>query len=443
LELSVTDFQVLRTTVNQSETTPHLFHVAAPSAGEQRITNSFSFGVTHDISGAWFPAVNTSRPDDDSCFSLSQGIHLKAEFVDVLLYIAQSPGGMSDAMRVTVKPILDMLKRGDNTVTIDERPSKAINVKTLLARASTVCSLKAKGMKLTCVPGGATRLTESPIIKFALLHLSCGGAAVPAPGDTKLLSEANVDAMTKTSGGRVQHLLAGGWLSCEASASYHNRRLVAWEPFIEPWTLEIRLGVDLVRALNMQPLFDESTVQWNSPEQPIQSSLAASLGSGGARLRGIGRLLRSPFRSGKTSFKENGNLELSQMLVKDLDFCYLTLASSANEMIADALFQPSSATGRAPISVLPRANPAQWLSRFGYPFAKSSNLKDLANPAVICWVADAAPLNINLTGALIENLAQYRDKDEGDRSGKIAPHWIRNDTGLVSRRHSSWTAPIF
>jgi hypothetical protein len=42
------------------------------------------------------------------------------------------------------------------------------------------------------------------------------------------------------------------------------------------------------------------------------------------------------------------------------------------------------------------------------------------------------PLNINLTGALIENLLGYVETVNRDEFRTVAPHWIRNDTGMVS-----------
>jgi hypothetical protein len=436
IELYVNDFQVLRTTIDKSEAAPHSFHLAPPSAGEHRITNSFSFGVTQQLAGAWFPTPN--KPDADSLFNLSQGIHVKAEFIDTLVYISPSDGGITDAWRVTVKPILEMLKKKDRVITGEENSSKKGDAIELFTRASTVCSVKADGFKFTCVPGGATRVTEStfvkyaPIIKFAVLDFTCGCAAVPVPGDVKLLSETSLESMAKVPGVTIQHFLVGGWLSCELSASYHNRRLVAWEPFIEPWTLETRLGVDLVRALKMRPLFDENRVQWKSLEPPMHPPFTSPLGSGGARLRDIGRLLRSPFKSDKSASPDHANLALSSILETDSDFCYLMLASAANEILSDALFQPSSATGRVPLSLLPGTYPTQWLSRFGFPFAKSTDVKDRTTPAVVCWISDATPLNINITGALIESISEYRWKEQGGKSRCVDPHWIRNETGLVS-----------
>lgn len=442
IELHVNDFQVLRTTIDKSEAAPHYFSIAPPSVGEHRITNSFSFGITQQLAGAWFPSPN--KPDTDSLFNLSQGIHVKAEFIDMLVYISPSDGGITDAWRVTVKPILEMLKRKDRVITGEENLSKKGVTRELFTRASTVCSIKADGFKFTCVPGGATRPTEAtfvkyaPIIKFAVLDFTCGCAAVPVPGDVKLLSETSLESMAKVPGVTIQHFLVGGWLSCELSASYHNRRLVAWEPFIEPWTLEIRLGVDLVRALKMRPLFDENRVQWKSLEQPMHSPFTSPLGSGSARLRDIGRYLRSPFRSDKSASPDHPNLALSNILETDGDFCYLMLASAANEILSDALFQPSSATGRVPLSLLPGTYPTQWLGRFGFPFAKPTDVKDRTTPAVVCWISDATPLNINVTGALIESISEYRWEERGGKSRSVDPHWIRNETGLVSRRQSAY-----
>lgn len=51
------------------------------------------------------------------------------------------------------------------------------------------------------------------------------------------------------SGSELMNMTLVGWMGCQVTGYYHNRRLVAWEPFIEPWMANVRFGIDLVEML--------------------------------------------------------------------------------------------------------------------------------------------------------------------------------------------------
>jgi hypothetical protein len=456
VNLQVGGFQALRTNIastpmnasnfaNSSyQPNPRIhFCVDSPLAGERRITNPIDFDLTYRLTGA-----STSRVDEngiDSRLEVSQILHLKAKFVDVLVYISQSAGGATEAFRVTLKPIVDMLKRKEDreqprrieSEKDDKRPE---NFAAVFGRASTLCSIHAEGFQVTCVPGGATALTESPIIKFELSQFSLGLAVVPVQKDVKFMTETNVNkdghSEPLVSGVDVMHLTAAGWVSCEVSADYHNRRLVAWEPFIEPWVADLRFGIDLVEVLRISPSIKKDLPSWNSPSESVLSPVdvfqSGSINEmAGETLRDIGRLLRSPFKATSTKPAHNGYIP--SHLISHPDICYLMLASAARSTMVSVLYPPTASTPEARdlvFSSLPGRSPEEFLSSFGFP---QTHGQDGRNPmpyhSMSFVISDVQPLNVNLTGALIENILSFVDNAKRE---EFAPHWIRNDSGMVS-----------
>jgi hypothetical protein len=76
---------------------------------------------------------------------------------------------------------------------------------------------------------------------------------------------------------------------------------------------------------------------------------------------------------------------------------------------------------------LPGQDAMGWLYGFGFPdIPRKDNRESTDQFSVSCLLSDKKPLNINLTGALIENVLGYLD------NAKKAPHWIRNESGMVS-----------
>lgn len=463
VKLSMSDFQALRTYMSspqlgRSPTASTesckgfesgariVFVVDPPLVGERRITNSIDFQLTHRLAGASMSVVDANGYSSEQ-IEVAQLLQLKSNFVDVLVYISQSAGGSNEAFRVTVKPIMEMFKGKEHGKRKeDHAPNPAeesVNAKrsppslfAALQKAPTMCSIQAEGFQVTFVPGGATRLTESPIIKFELSRFSFGLAAVPVSKDVRLMTDTNLNNFGKSqslvSGVDVMHLTAAAWVQCEVSADYHNRRLVAWEPFIEPWTADVRLGADLVEALQPSNL---ST--WSPSSQSIQSPFDA-LSSGkineraGGRLRDIGRLFRAPFKS--ISSAKPAENESYTDFISHADFSYLMLASTARNSILTVL-HPS--TGARPeketvvFSTLPSHQPMNWLHAFGFPQHIHEGQSQNSRHSVVCMVTDTRPLNVNLTGALIENVMGYLNSEKQEGYRTVAPHWIRNDSGMV------------
>jgi hypothetical protein len=300
---------------------------------------------------------------------------------------------------------------------------------TAIIKAPAVFSIKAEGIRVTCVPGGSTRLTESPIINFNLRDYSLGLGICPVPVQGQILPDAALEGIVEkkpvVSCLREYHLMVGAWLNCELSASYHNRRLVAWEPFIEPWTMEVRFGADLARLDLVPPLPDHDRSVWRT-ELPQGETLSAYTGD---KLREFRNYLSSPFRRSVGSEKEAAEATAKQFSI-DRDLGYLMLALASSSLIASGLHPSvSSISASVLLSVLPSTHPMKWLVGFGHPRTMvDSEAKANAGPSISCSVLDSKPLNMNLTGALIENVLGYLKQE---KSRTVAPHWIRNDSGLV------------
>lgn len=335
-------------------------------------------------------------------------------------------------------PILELFSRkeqresnasmGNSGGSGGKHDGKLHSLSTAIIKAPAIFSIKAEGIRVTCVPGGSTRLTESPIINFNLRDYSLGLGICPVPVQGKILPaalEGIVEKKPLVSSLREYHLMVGAWLNCELSASYHNRRLVAWEPFIEPWTMEVRFGADLARLGLVPPLPDYDRSVWRT-ELPQGDTLSAYTGD---KLREFRNYLRSPFRRSVGSEKEAAEATSKQFPI-DRDFGYLMLALASNSLVASGLHPSvSSVSASVLLSVLPSTHPMKWLVGFGCPRTMvDSDAKANAGPSVSCSVLDSKPLNMNLTGALIENVLGYLKQE---KSRTVAPHWIRNDSGLV------------
>jgi hypothetical protein len=483
--LLVDGFQVLRTNVKRrpfslsatgnTHVSPNIFVIHPPVAGEQRITNPFWFNVSYQVAVVSYCNTGHDEAEDITDrevgskerhvshhpLSISQAAHVNTGFVDALVYIRQSAGGMNDALRVTIKPILDMLKQtdeSDTNRTESKEQTQGSKLALALQNATTICSFLAEGIQVTCVPGGATRLTESPIAKCELSHLRLGmvtaalpvnhKVAFPAPSSQvstiERLKQAGLERFgviePVVNGGRGSHVTLAGWIQSELAASYHNRRLVAWEPFVEPWVFHVRAGIDLVRAFNMapSPWIDESSI--DSDSRNLMSSLIGegAIETTGERIRDFGRLLRSPF-SLDTSGKKKQDTTGGVVGLSSANMSYVMMKAIAPNVVATALY-PAEQNDRnsflgeqihlQSFNCLPGSEPIQFLEQFGYPaFA----IRDKSEyPAMLCSICDTRPLNVNVTGALIENVLGFVGGEKDESSHPIAPHLIRNASGLVS-----------
>jgi hypothetical protein len=123
------------------------------------------------------------------------------------------------------------------------------------------------------------------------------------------------------------------------------------------------------------------------------------------------------------------------------DLSYVMMKSIAPKVVASALYSTDRVSNAySPLEVqmrtsslqcLPATDPEKWLELFGYPSITSRGAKrDRA--AIICGISDSRPLNLNLTGALIESVLGFLGGASKESIHPTVPHTIRNLTGLVS-----------
>eukprot|EP00977_Amphora_coffeiformis_P007537 scaffold1650_cov163-Amphora_coffeaeformis.AAC.3 len=423
-ELLVTDFQILRTAMRVPSSDPIVFDTARSSSREQRVTNSFSVAFRYELVFTVFER-SLHHGGTTKKITVSQAAEVKAEFVDILLYIARSDRGINTAIEATVRPVLALLKGGKNTQVENAQPDRLSSLMQILATSTSVAAFRIEGVQVTCVPGGATRLTESPIIKFTLFRIAagCGIVGQAAPPDVRLTSSTNLNGINTASPKEYRHVIAGAWLSCEISAYYHNRRLVEWEPFIEPWSFVVRLGADLMRILRLQAVSIEFDI---FPETDTKSAEPA-LPSPANRLAHLSRLLRSPFGTGQSY---TGVLTKTEQSISDTDVCRVLLRLHALEILHSAVFRAPGVPNVDRLPPLPGENCLEWMQGHGYPVrSEASNTQPVVAPALLFHVSDEGSLDINFTGAMIDTLWQYLSSG---REKETAPHLIQNRSGLVS-----------
>ena len=451
LGLAVSGFQVIRTTIGRKilkssqrtvsykSATRLCFVVSPPLIGEQRVTNPIDVDISYRCAGATMSGFPGGQGNSRLHLETSQLLEVKARFVDVLLYISQSSGGFTESFKTTVKPIIEIMKalesrrKRTKAATLvsseeqkrdSERKRSVINI---LNRAPTMCLIKLEGFQVTCVPGGATRLNESPILKIELNQFSSGLAMCPLSMQRRgMVSRSSQNLLAATD---ILHTTVAWWIICDLSGHYHNSRLVAWEPFVEPWTADLKFGIDAVDAFGLQPLSSSGKAEIKSPRSGgghLESNSPTIGDVTGDRLRDFGRLFRAPFQS-SMSVKQTTN---DDVCISHPDFCYLMLASMCRTTMLSVMCSSKETTEEKEarlFSRLPTREKLDWLVGFGFPGRENGEVY-----AASCVLSDAKPLNINVTGALLENVLGFLHNPKVRGLQRVAPHWIRNDTGMVS-----------
>ena len=164
VNVKVSGFQAIRTNIEsrrKRDSRRLYFVVAPPVAGERRITNSIDCEIRHRVSGATMFRSGIASP----LIECSHLLEVESNFLDVLAYISQTNTGVTEAFKVNVKPIVDMVKRKEEhqarrSEGSNQDHASSANIIHALLRGSLVCSIRIQGFGITCVPGGATRLTE-------------------------------------------------------------------------------------------------------------------------------------------------------------------------------------------------------------------------------------------------------------------------------------------
>ena len=110
----------------------------------------------------------------------------------------------------------------------------------------------------------------------------------------------------------------------------------------------------------------------------------------------------------------------------------------SSKVIKDAALAQTPVPLKPRWVLLPRGALGLWLSHFGFPPSAPTtapNSTTIKTDGFSCLIPDSVTLNVNITGALIENLRQFAES--GVKKKKMAPHRIRNASRMVS------TSPVF
>lgn len=214
---------------------------------------------------------------------------------------------------------------------------------------------------------------------------------------------------TKTNNDHSSSLFFSSWIDFQLSAAYHNRSLVIWEPLIELWTGNMVGFFNITEILGMEPILTEGSPITKDPSTATKFSWF---------IDGVNRLRRS--RDEKDlSDKHAPSIRLSS----GLDLCHLVQCSviptnleqvlhptvatlkDALHLKENFILRPTTSSDHVPAVLTFSSGKADYL------YAKSKSV----------------PLNINVTGALLENISAVLS-ERSKNQNHISPHYICNNT---------------
>lgn len=467
-EWLVDSFQALRTSMRPL--TPHelntrgfdssmcCFVVQPPTAGEQQIISPFDLKIEHTLTATIMKkdddasSKSKSETNDGVVLNISHATKLCLNFVDILLYIKQSAGGINEAIGASLRPIIDHVKNQEVRKSSNQTKGRNVAISTeataLVAYSASkrgpssmassalisqaikgavgTMSISVEGIRVTVVPGGATRLTENPIIKMAVAKVCVGIGITPVvqrkPGVNGFLEPdlANIEI--------------GCWYQCELSAHYHNKKLVAWEPLLEPWTVEGQLGCDITRVSKKEPLVLTSgsftTAASTEPASALSSFLhTRRFSSLISTLQSVGSYATPSGGSDEANGIEEGIIQSSS------GASYALLLVSGEELVLSAL-SPEQRANTTSLGYT-RHHARDWLSLFGAPQQpkRTERQPTQQRPCFSLRLRDHGPMNVNLTGAFISDAIGLLSAELKSSSKKqaAAPHVIRNESGMQMR----------
>ena len=353
----------------------------------------------------------------------SIGIHLDVEDVDILWHVTRSKFGISDALHHSVEPLRNVKQKhppvgkqqdfdfsslqASNPIHHREQSEPPNNggmmpekLRLFFNDSMIVFSIRVQSIQLTCVPGNAKEI-QSPIMKLRISALRLGASIV----NCQHFEGERFDKIDDPD------LYFSSWLDFDLSGHYHNRRLVLWEPLIETWSGNLALMV------NMNDAF--GPVKHYQGDDLLESS-------GGAT--NTNRLVR--FIEGMNTPDNDRNEEVSAEDSQSSGevskyICHL-LQCITNRRHLELALHPS-AYHRA-------LNSRETFLHNGLPMNDDTSVAFFFSNGKARHLSpnlgvQTLPLNINVTGALIENVGLVLSDRQSDRH--IAPHYICNETGLT------------
>lgn len=249
---------------------------------------------------------------------------------------------------------------------------------------------------MTVVPGGATRLTENPIIKMAVAKLCVGIGITPV-----VQRESAVHAFLEPD---LANIEIGCWYQCELSAHYHNKKLVAWEPLLEPWTIEGQLGCDITRVSNKDPLLLSSGNFGSAASAQPASAFSSFL-----HTRRFSSLISTLQSVSSYATPSSGGDEVTGaeegIILSSSSASYALLLFSGENVILSALLPEREAGGTSFGYSYTRQYARDWLSLFGVPqqLKRTERQPTQQCPCFSLQLRDHGPMNVNLTGAILSD----------------------------------------
>ena len=468
LEWSVDSFQALRTSMRPL--TPHelnargfdssvcCFVVQPPTAGEQQIISPFDLKMEHILAATVMKEEESassnakSQTNEGVVLNISHATKLDVNFVDILLYIKQSTGGINEAIGASLRPIVDHVKSqkerklnsqsqgsfspSEATALVaysaSQGGSSSMSSSALISQAIKgavgTMSITVEGVRVTVVPGGATRLTENPIIKMAVAKLCVGIGITPV-----VQRESAVHEFLEPD---LANIEIGCWYQCELSAHYHNKKLVAWEPLLEPWTIEGQLGCDITRVSKKDPLLLSSGSFGSAASAQPASAFSSFL-----HTRRFSSLISTLQSVGSYATPSSGGDEATGaeegIILSSSSASYALLLFSGENVILSALLPGRKAGGTSFGYSYTRHYAKDWLSLYGAPQQpkRTERQPTQQRPCFSLQVRDHGPMNVNLTGAFISDAIGLLSAELKSSSKKqaAAPHIIRNESGMQIR----------
>lgn len=375
-------------------------------------------------------AFNTSMVMTANACSI--GIHLDVGDVDVLWHASKSRFGISDALKLSVIPLLKKeephqqpaqprqtfdslsLQATSPIQHIDSShyPSSQVKIpdraRLLLKDAMIVSSARIAKIQVTLVPSNAKEVS-SPIMAFKVNAIRIGTSILRCPSSGGISIAADSKGRHSTS-----FIYSATWCDFELSVDYHNRRLVVFEPLVEAWAGNVQCCINFSEVLGMGAFLDAHDTGELPSYIPDKSDINR-----------LSRLLEGMKHLHKNRYDQelSHQADSSNALSTSLDICHHMQCLLTPQHLERALHPLARLHG-----IHAKHHFIHWLPSTNEVSAGISLLSGRVDTVQSKLCTQPTPLNINLTGALIENIGLMLS----ERSDvHIAPHYIINQTGLI------------
>lgn len=408
-------FDLTRTTFSLDA---HILPIVYRISQQQVIVSPFCYTFTTSLIMLGIP--------NSSTYASSLGLHLDIGDVDILWHAASSSFGLSDALKVSLIPLFKnetpirssvssrqdfdssslqitspiqhtRLETVDRQTKVPKLPEK---VYSMFKDTLLMSSVRLASIQVVLVPSNSKEVS-SPIMKLSISALRTG---------VSMMKCQSSGGMRVSSDSRTSCLYYSQWLDFTVNAHYHNRRLVIYEPLIEQWAGNFQCCANVSDIFGMQPF----EVEMQETDEAL-SNITSDSNRLTRFIEGMKNLhIRRDDEHKISATREN--------LLTSLDLCHIIQSSIESHYVEQAI-HPARVHGDLNAKEIMFTKVSSSTNDVSAVLSLSNGKADhQASPPPV-------PLNINITGALIENLAlMISERTENEQ---IAPHYIINQTGLT------------